>query len=52
MHEASRIADIATGGEILASVSTVSEDVPTSAPRSIMLKGFSEPIDVVAIDWK
>jgi len=52
VHEASRIADIAAGGEILASVSTVSEDVPTSAPRSIMLKGFSEPIDVVAIDWK
>jgi class 3 adenylate cyclase len=52
VHEAARIADVAGGSEILASVTTVSEDVPTSAPRSVMLKGFSEPIDVVAIDWK
>jgi hypothetical protein len=33
-------------------VSTVSEHVPTSAPRSVMLKGFSEPIELVAIDWR
>lgn len=52
VHEASRIAGLASGNEILASTTTVSEDVPTSAPRSVMLKGFSEPIDVVAIDWR
>ena len=52
VHEAARIADVAGGGEILASVSTVTPDVPTSAARSVMLKGFSEPIDVVAVDWR
>ena len=52
VHEAARIADLAAGGEILASVGTVGEGVPTSAPRSVMLKGFSEPIEVVAVDWR
>ena len=52
VHEASRIADLAEGGEILASVTTVGEDVATSAPRSVLLKGFSEPMDLVAIDWR
>lgn len=51
VHEAARIADVAAGGEILASVATVSEDVPTSSPRSVMLRGFSEPIELVAVDW-
>lgn len=52
VHEASRIAGLAAGSEILASAATVSAEVPTSAPRSVMLKGFSEPIDVVAVDWR
>ena len=52
VHEASRIAGLASGSEILASATTVSDEVPTSAARSVMLKGFSDPIDVVAIDWR
>ncbi len=52
VHEAARIAAIADGGEILASTATVSEGVPASAPRSVMLKGLSGPTEVVAIDWR
>jgi class 3 adenylate cyclase len=52
VHEAARIAAIAEGGEILASTATVSEGVPTSAPRTVMLKGLSGPTEVVAIDWR
>lgn len=53
VHEAARIAALAAGGEILASVATVADSqVPTSAPRSVMLKGLSEPMEVVAVDWR
>jgi hypothetical protein len=30
----------------------VGEGTPSSAPRSVMLKGLSEPIEVVSVDWK
>jgi class 3 adenylate cyclase len=53
VHEAARIAALAAGGEILASVATVADSqAPTSAPRSVMLKGLSEPMEVVAVDWR
>jgi class 3 adenylate cyclase len=53
VHEAARIAGLADGGEILASTATVADSgTPTSAPRSVMLKGLSEPMDVVAVDWR
>jgi class 3 adenylate cyclase len=53
VHEAARIAAEAKGGEILASVSTVADSqVPTSAPRSVTLKGLSEPVEVVAVEWR
>jgi len=52
VHEASRIAGVAKGGEIVASVATVGDGFTTSAPRSEILKGLSEPIDVVTIDWR
>jgi class 3 adenylate cyclase len=53
VHEAARIAALATGGEILASVATVADSqVATSAPRSVMLKGLSEPMEVVAVEWR
>ena len=53
VHEAARIAQLANGGEILASVATVT-DTPasTSGARSVMLKGLSEPMEVVAVDWR
>ena len=52
VHEASRIAGVAKGSEIVASVGTVGDGFRTSAPRSEILKGLSEPIEVVTIDWR
>ncbi|HET7182425.1 MAG TPA: ferredoxin [Candidatus Limnocylindrales bacterium] len=52
VHEASRIASIAGGNEIVASVATAGDAYPTSAPRREVLKGFSEPVEVVTIDWR
>jgi class 3 adenylate cyclase len=52
VHEASRIAGLAKGNEIVASVATAGDTFPTSAPRSELLKGFSEPVEVVTIDWR
>lgn len=52
VHEAARIAGLANGGEIIASAETVGEGFRTSTPRSETLKGFSEPIEVVTVDWR
>jgi class 3 adenylate cyclase len=52
VHEASRIAGVARGGEIVASVATVGDSFPTSAPRSETLKGLSEPVEVVTVDGR
>ena len=53
VHQASRIAALAAGGEILASASTVADSgVATSAPRSVVLKGISEPVEVVSVEWR
>jgi class 3 adenylate cyclase len=52
VHEASRIAGLAGGGEIMASVGTVGEGVRTSAARTEVLKGLSEPIEIVTVDWR
>ena len=44
---------MALGGEILASAATVADSqVSTSGARSVMLKGLSEPMEVVAVDWR
>ncbi|MEO5703507.1 MAG: ferredoxin [Candidatus Limnocylindrales bacterium] len=51
VHEASRIAGLATGGQIIASLSTVGESYRSAGVRSELLKGLSEPMDVVTIDW-
>ena len=52
VHEASRIAALGGAGEIVASVGTVGEAHRTSGPRSAELKGLSEPIEVVNVDWR
>ena len=52
VHEASRIAALAKGNEIVASRSTAGDSFPTSDPRSEMLKGFTEPVEVVTVDWR
>jgi class 3 adenylate cyclase len=52
VHEASRIAGVAKGSEIIASVGTVGGTFRTSEPRSETFKGLSEPIEVVTVDWR
>jgi class 3 adenylate cyclase len=53
VHEAARIAALAAGGEILASRDTaVDARYPLSEPRPVTLKGISEPIEVVSVDWR
>jgi class 3 adenylate cyclase len=54
VHEAARIGSLAGGGQILASVNTVQSAAtrfPVSTSRSVTLKGVSQPVDVVTIDW-
>jgi class 3 adenylate cyclase len=53
VHEAARIGALAKGGEILASRSTVvGSRFPASEPRTVTLRGVSEPVEVVAVDWQ
>jgi class 3 adenylate cyclase len=54
VHEAARIGSLAGGGQILASVKTVPPTAarfPVSSPRTVTLKGVSQPVGVVTIDW-
>lgn len=53
VHEAARIAALAEGGEIVASRSTAEGiTYPVSQPRTVTLKGISEPVDIVTVDWR
>jgi class 3 adenylate cyclase len=54
VHEASRIAALAEGGEIVASKATVGPTLPypTTDERIVTLKGLSEPMEIVSIDWR
>lgn len=54
VHEAARIAGLAAGGEIVASLGSVDGQMryPTSPPRSERVKGIAQPIEVVTIDWR
>jgi class 3 adenylate cyclase len=52
VHEAARIGAIAGAAEIVASARTADGAYPASEPRSISLKGLSEPVDVVTIEWR
>jgi class 3 adenylate cyclase len=52
VHEAARIAALAEGGEILASKETAADSrFPKSEPRGVNVKGISEPIEIVTVDW-
>ena len=51
VHEAARIAALAEGGQILASRETAG-DRASSEPRSVVLKGIAQPMDVVSIEWR
>jgi class 3 adenylate cyclase len=54
VHEAARIAALAEGGEIVASAATVGTASPyaVSEPRPVTLKGISEPIEIVSVEWR
>jgi class 3 adenylate cyclase len=53
VHEAARIAQLAAGDEIVASRDTAAGSrFVVSEPREVMLKGISEPIEIVSIDWR
>jgi class 3 adenylate cyclase len=52
VHEAARIAAQAGAGEILASAGTVGERARTSNPRTVELKGLSEPMAIVNVEWR
>jgi class 3 adenylate cyclase len=54
VHEAARIGALAAGGQILASMQTVQgadTRFPVSAPHSVNLKGVSQPVEVVTVEW-
>jgi adenylate cyclase len=53
VHEASRIAALAAGGEIMASRETAADSrFPRSDPRQVSVKGISEPLEIVSVDWR
>ena len=58
VHAAARIAALAQGGEVLASVETIDAlgegigGVRTGEPREEMLKGLAKPVRIVAVDWR
>ena len=54
VHEAARIAALASGDEIFASRATVGSGspYPASEPRTVTVRGISEPIEIVSIDWR
>jgi class 3 adenylate cyclase len=55
VHAAARIGVLAGAGEILASSDTVRDGAPRyrfSEPRPVDLKGISEPVEIVTIDWR
>ncbi len=53
VHEAARIAALADGDQIVASRATAADGrYPTSEPRTVTLRGTSEPIEIVTVDWE
>jgi class 3 adenylate cyclase len=55
VHKAARIAALAEGGEILVSEETVSGSgggLGVSEVREVGLKGFSDPVRVVSVEWR
>jgi len=55
VHRAARIAAVADGWQILASEATIAdarERFPVTSPRSVSLKGFTDPVPVVEVRWR
>jgi class 3 adenylate cyclase len=52
VHEAARIAALADGGQILSSRDTAAGGrFPTSNPQEVTLRGTSEAMAIVSVDW-
>jgi class 3 adenylate cyclase len=53
VNAAARVGALADGDEILASAETASlaGTRPVTGARSVTLKGFAEPVEVVSIQW-
>jgi class 3 adenylate cyclase len=52
VHEAARIAALADGDQIVASMTTAADGrFPVSDPREVVLRGTSEPVEIVTVDW-
>jgi class 3 adenylate cyclase len=52
VHEAARIAALADGDEILASRTTAADArFPISEPRTVTLRGTTEPVEIVSVEW-
>jgi class 3 adenylate cyclase len=55
VHKAARIAALAQGGEILATVDTVTDagaEFRMSEPRGVSVKGVAQPVEVARIEWR
>jgi class 3 adenylate cyclase len=55
VHRAARIAALADGGEIFASLATLEEvgdEMETSDVGAVTLKGFTDPVSLVRVHWR
>jgi class 3 adenylate cyclase len=54
VHAAARIGAVAGAGEIVASASTIDglSGIEASGRRAVPLKGITEPVEIVTIDWR
>jgi class 3 adenylate cyclase len=55
VHEAARIGALAGGGEIVVSERTIAEAqrrAGVTDPRTVPLKGISEPVTVYTLSWR
>lgn len=53
VHEASRIGGLAEGSQIVASAETAAGgQFSAKDPRTVTVKGISDPIEVVTVDWR
>jgi class 3 adenylate cyclase len=54
VHEAARVGALGGPGEIYASLATarLGDGLAYSEPQTVTLKGISEPLEVVTIDWR
>ena len=50
--EGPHYAEQAKGNEILASKQTLVDRFPSSNPRSVSLKGITEPMEIASVDWR